>query len=103
MKAGSAEKMILNMLSTGALTRLGYVYDNLMINLHPKNVKLRERAIAILERLTSVKREVAARALERSGHSVPVALVMLQCGTTGAEARRLLKAHKGNVRKAIQG
>jgi N-acetylmuramic acid 6-phosphate etherase len=103
MKAGSAEKMILNMLSTGALTRLGYVYDNLMINLHPKNVKLRERAVAILERLARVKRQVAARTLERSGHSVPVALVMLQCGATEGAARRLLKAHKGNVRKAIQG
>jgi len=103
MKSGTAEKMILNMLSTGALTRLGYVYDNLMINLHPKNVKLRERAIAILERLTRAKREVTARTLERSGDSVPVALVMLQRGATEAEARRLLQAHKGNVRKAIQG
>jgi N-acetylmuramic acid 6-phosphate etherase len=103
MKSGTAEKMILNMLSTGALTRLGYVYDNLMINLHPKNVKLRERAVTILERLARVKRQVAARTLERSGHSVPVALVMLQCGATEGAARRLLKAHKGNVRKAIQG
>jgi N-acetylmuramic acid 6-phosphate etherase len=103
MKSGTAEKMILNMLSTGALTRLGYVYDNLMINLHPKNVKLQERAVAILERLARVKRKVAARTLERSGRSVPVALVMLQCGATEGAARRLLKAHKGNVRKAIQG
>jgi N-acetylmuramic acid 6-phosphate etherase len=99
MKSGTAEKMVLNMLSTGALTRLGYVYDNLMINLHPKNVKLRERAIAILERLARVKPAVAARALERSGHSVPVAL---KCGTSVAEARRLLKKHRGNVRRAIQ-
>jgi N-acetylmuramic acid 6-phosphate etherase len=103
MKSGTAEKMILNMLSTGALTRLGYVYDNLMINLHPKNVKLRERAIAILERLAREKRTVAAQALERSGDSVPVALVMLKCGTSKAEARCLLKKHHGNVRKTIQG
>jgi N-acetylmuramic acid 6-phosphate etherase len=101
MKAGTAEKMVLNMLSTGALTRLGYVYDNLMINLHPKNVKLRERAIAILERLARVNRRIAARALQHSGDSVPVALVMLKAGKTATEARRLLRAHKGNVRKAI--
>src|SRR5438105_10018190 len=52
MKAGTAQKMVLNMLSTGAMTRLGYVYSNLMINVLPKNTKLRERAIGILQHLT---------------------------------------------------
>lgn len=102
MKAGTAEKMVLNMLSTGALTRLGSVYDNLMINLHPKNVKLRERAIAILERLARVDDRTAARALRHSGNSVPVALVMLKTGKAVAEARRLLRTHQGNVRRAVE-
>jgi N-acetylmuramic acid 6-phosphate etherase len=101
MKAGTAQKMVLNMLSTGAMTRLGYVYGNLMVNVNPKNEKLAERAVGILEKAAEVDRKTAAAALNASGNSVPVALVMLQTGKTAAAARRLLKSHGGNARRAI--
>jgi N-acetylmuramic acid 6-phosphate etherase len=101
MKAGTAEKMILNMLSTGAMTRLGYVYGNLMINLHVKNYKLRERAFTILEQLAAISRKAAKEALRASGDAVPVALVMLQANVSRAQATRALKSTKGNVRQAI--
>ncbi len=102
MKAGTAEKMALNMLSTGAMTRLGYVYGNLMVNVHPRNTKLVARAIGILEQAADVDAKTAAAALDLSGMSVPVALVMLKTGLSAAQARRRLKSHGGNVRKAIE-
>ena len=102
MKAGTAQKMILNMLSTGAMARLGYVYGNLMVNVHVKNKKLWERGVTVLERAAGVSRNAASRALKAGGSSVPVALVMLKAGVGKAEARRRLKAARGNVRQAIE-
>ena len=64
MKAGTAQKMILNMLSTGAMTRLGYVYGNLMVNVPPKNSKLAARGVSILQRAASVDRRTAAAGAE---------------------------------------
>jgi N-acetylmuramic acid 6-phosphate etherase len=101
MKAGTAHKMVLNMLSSGAMTRLGYVYGNLMVNLHPKNEKLLERGISILQRAAGVGREDAVRTLKCAGNDVPVALVMLQAATGRKQARRALHAARGNVRIAI--
>jgi N-acetylmuramic acid 6-phosphate etherase len=103
MKAGTAQKLVLNMLSTGAMTRLGYVYGNLMVNVHLKNKKLAERGRAILERAAGLNREAAKKALKAAGNSVPVALVMLKAGVNRAEARRRLSAAQGHVRKAIAG
>ena len=102
MKAGTAQKLILNMLSTGAMARLGYVYGNLMVNVHVKNKKLWERGVTILEEAAGIKRAAADRALKAAGRSVPVALVMLKAGVGKAEARRRLKAARGNVRQAIE-
>jgi N-acetylmuramic acid 6-phosphate etherase len=101
MKAGTAQKMVLNMLSTGAMTRLGYVHGNLMVKVRAKNVKLAERGIGILERLAGVNREAAVRALEASGQSVSVALVMLQAKVTRRAAERALKSARGHVRRAV--
>jgi N-acetylmuramic acid 6-phosphate etherase len=103
MKAGTAQKMILNMLSTGAMARLGYVYGNLMVNVHVKNKKLLERGISVLQRAAGVGRDAAREALKAGGNSVPVALVMLKAGISKAEAQRRLKAARGNVRRAIAG
>ena len=103
MKAGTAQKLVLNMLSTGAMTRLGYVYGNLMVNVHLKNRKLVERGLAILERAAGLDRQAARKALKAAGNSVPVALVMLKAGLGRAEARRRLAAAHGHVRKAIAG
>lgn len=101
MKAGSAQKMVLNMLSSGAMTRLGYVYDNLMVNLHLKNTKLAERGVTILQRAAGIDRATAEVALRSAGNSVPVALVMLKAGVKRAAAARALKRSQGNVRQAI--
>jgi len=102
MKAGTAQKMILNMLTTGAMTRLGYVYGNLMVNVSPKNKKLVERAITILSQAASIHREQARDALEASGRSVPLALIMLKGEVGLSEAKRRLKSANGNVRRAIE-
>ncbi len=102
MKAGTAQKMVLNMLTTGAMTRLGYVYGNLMVNVHPSNGKLMDRAIRVLQDAAGIDAAAAKRALEHSGKSVPVALLMLKTGLSAAQAHRRLKAHDGNLRQAIE-
>jgi N-acetylmuramic acid 6-phosphate etherase len=102
MKAGTAEKLICNIITTAAMTRLGYVYDNLMVNVHPKNEKLVKRAIGILEKAAGVERETAARALQAAGNSVPAALIMLKAGVGKDEAERHLKLSGGHVRRAIE-
>jgi N-acetylmuramic acid 6-phosphate etherase len=100
MKAGTAQKMVLNILSTGAMTRLGYVYGNLMVNVHLKNEKLVERGITILQKATGVG-HAAAEQMLRAARSVPVALVMFHSEVGRADAARALHAAKGNVRAAI--
>jgi N-acetylmuramic acid 6-phosphate etherase len=100
MKAGSAQKMVLNMLSTGAMTGLGYVYGNLMVNVHLKNEKLVERGITILRTATGLNRAAAERMLRVAG-SVPAALVIFHAEVSRGDALRALKAAKGNVRVAI--
>jgi N-acetylmuramic acid 6-phosphate etherase len=102
MKAGSAEKMILNMLSTGAMTRMGYVYGNLMVHLRLKNTKLIERGVSILEEAANLNGAQAAKFLNKAGHSVPVALIMAKTGVTRAVATAALKKSEGQVRKAIE-
>jgi N-acetylmuramic acid 6-phosphate etherase len=101
MKAGTAQKMILNTLTTGAMTRLGYVYGNLMVNLHLKNEKLAARGIGILERAAGLRGNEARRLLKSARNSVPVALVMARAGVTRVCAAAALKQARGNVRKAI--
>ena len=101
MKAGTAQKMILNMLTTGAMTRLGYVYGNLMVNVHLKNEKLGERGVAILERAAGVDRKTARHLLAAAGNQVPVALVMAKAGVTAVQAESALKKSQGHVRRAI--
>ena len=101
MKAGTAHKMVLNMISTGAMTRLGYVYGNLMVNLSVKNEKLKQRAISILEQATGADHPSATLALETSGNRTPVALVMLAAGVSRPQAAAALKKSRGHVRNAI--
>lgn len=101
MKAGTAQKMVLNMLSTGAMVRLGHVYGNLMVNLRQKNTKLKERALIILQRALHVDSASAKKILRRAGDDVPVAMVMHVAGVTRAAARKALES-VGNVRAAIE-
>src|SRR5580700_2968751 len=102
MKASTAQKMILNMITTGAMTRLGYVYENLMVNVHMQNSKLVERGIRILMNACKIDRETAVHTIKTAGRSVPVALVMLKAKVDKPEAVRRLAKSDGNVRLAIE-
>jgi N-acetylmuramic acid 6-phosphate etherase len=101
MKAGTAQKMICNMITTGAMTRLGYVYDNLMVNVHMKNAKLVERGIRVLMRVCSIDRDSAIRTIKSAGKSIPIAVVMLKANVDKMEAVRRLAKSDNNVRLAI--
>jgi N-acetylmuramic acid 6-phosphate etherase len=103
MKAGTAQKMVLNMLTTGAMARLGYIYGNLMVNVHTTNHKLLERGVGILRNATRVDRVTAEKTLKLAGNSVAVALIMLKTGLTRAQSAQKLERAKGNVRKAMDG
>jgi N-acetylmuramic acid 6-phosphate etherase len=102
MKASTAQKMILNMITTGAMTRLGYVYENLMVNVHMKNAKLVERGIRVLMQVCEVDRDIAIRTIKSAGKSIPIALVMLKASVDKMEAVRRLAKSDGNVRLAIE-
>jgi N-acetylmuramic acid 6-phosphate etherase len=101
MKAGSAQKMALNLLTTGAMARLGYIYGNLMVNVHTRNHKLMERGLNVLEKAAGVDRLTASKNLKAAKNQVAIALVMLKTGLDRAEASKRLKSVKGNVREAI--
>lgn len=101
MKSGTAQKMVLNMLSSGTMAKLGYVYGNLMINVRAKNYKLVERSATILQRAVGIERGVAEQALKSAGQSLPVALVMLKAKLGKSAAERALESAHGNVRQAI--
>jgi N-acetylmuramic acid 6-phosphate etherase len=102
LKAGTAQKMVLNLLSTCAMVRLGRVYENWMIYVAMANQKLRQRGARILEEAAGVNASVAADALRQSGHNLPIALLMLETGANALEARRSLSEEGGNVRQALE-
>lgn len=102
MKAGTAQKMVLNMLSTATMIRLGKVFDNLMIDVQPTNAKLRRRALRILQEAAGADAETARRALEATGYVVKPALVMLLANVGAAEAQRRLAEARGFVRRAVE-
>jgi N-acetylmuramic acid 6-phosphate etherase len=101
LKAGTAQKMVLNMLSTAAMVRLGHGYDNLMIDLALTNQKLRNRVKRIL--MESSGRDVSAveHALRQTEHNLRLALIMLKRGLTAQKAKRQLAAAKGDLRRAL--
>ncbi len=101
LKAGTAQKLICNMITTGAMTRLGYVFGNLMINVHQKNEKLIERAVGIVQKATGTSRDQAAAALRAAGRHVPAAILMLKADISAKQAAKRLKKAHGNLRQAI--
>ncbi len=101
MKAGTAQKMILNMLSTAAMIKLGLVYSNLMSNLRATNEKLRRRAGAILAEQAGISAEEAARVFEASGGDLSVSLLMARSSMSRLEAEQLLESHGSSVRRAL--
>jgi len=103
MKSGTAQKMVLNMLTTAAMVRLGKVYENMMVDLQLTNEKLGERSKRILMTIAGVDYDTAARVLRDSGGHVKTAVVMLRTGVDRQEALRRLKKAGGFVRVAIEG
>jgi N-acetylmuramic acid 6-phosphate etherase len=102
LKAGTAQKLVLNMISTIAMIRLGKTYGNLMVDLVPSNEKLRARARTIVREATGVSAEEADEALSRSGGEPKVAIVSLLAGVEADEARRRLVQAGGVVRRAVE-
>ena len=100
MKAGTAQKLVLNMFSTAIMIRLGHVYSNWMINVQMKNAKLRARGVRILEEATGLPESDCRSALEAAG-DLKAALVMLLGKTDLEHAQELLTANQGNVRQAL--
>jgi N-acetylmuramic acid 6-phosphate etherase len=101
MKAGTAQKLVLNMLSTGAMIRLGWVYSNLMSNLKATNEKLRRRARLILAEETGIDAEEAARIFAASGDDLKLALLMTRMRLSREQAEEKLAAFGGSVRRAL--
>jgi N-acetylmuramic acid 6-phosphate etherase len=101
LKAGTAQKMVLNMLSTAVMARLGHVYENLMIDAVLTNEKLHERAVRILMEASGKSVSEAEHALRAAGHNMRVGLVMLKLGVSAGEARKRLAAVGGDLRTAL--
>ncbi len=102
LKAGTAEKMVLNMLSTGTMIRLGKTFGNLMVDVQATNAKLRERARRIVARVCDVSDAVADELLARCDGEVKTAIVVARAGVSPAEARQRLRAANGAVRAALE-
>jgi N-acetylmuramic acid 6-phosphate etherase len=101
LKAGTAQKLVLNMISTGVMVKLGKVYGNLMVDVQPTNHKLRQRAQRILVEATGVDPEVAHQLLEQSGWQVKTAVVMALAGVDVLEATERLARNQDRVRAAV--
>jgi len=101
MKAGTAQKMILNMISTSVMIQMGKVYQNLMVDVQPTNEKLIKRAVKMIVDLTGAKEELALNVLYEADKDVAAAIVMIECGCRKDQAREALLESGGQVRKAI--
>jgi N-acetylmuramic acid 6-phosphate etherase len=103
LKAGTAQKLVLNMLSTATMVRLGKAYSNLMVDVQPANHKLRRRAERIVMEATGLEMETARWLLEQADWAVKVAVLMGLANVNAEEARRRLEASGGRVREAMGG
>jgi N-acetylmuramic acid 6-phosphate etherase len=101
LKSGSAQKMVLNMLTTAAMVQLGHVYENLMIDVKASNRKVSQRMVRILADASGKSLSASEHALRQSGHNLRVALVMLKLRVDAVEAARKLRDAKGHLRAAL--
>jgi len=101
MRAGTATKLVLNMISTAVMIRLGHVYGSWMVNVQPTNQKLTERARRIIRQVTGASAERAAELLVAAGNSVRTAIIMEKTKTSRGEAERLLAQAGGRIREAL--
>ena len=102
MKAGTAQKMVLNMLTTGAMVKIGKVYKNLMIDVKPTNIKLKDRAARIVAEIAQVEKDIALNTLEENGYNLKEAVLQIKYGITFEKAQELLKEHNGILRKVFE-
>lgn len=102
MKAGTSQKLVLNMISTCLMIKLGKIYSNLMVDVQPTNEKLVRRAVNILKECLDIEEEVAVDLFEKSGRKVKVALVMSLLDEEAEQAHRLLEEHQQNIAKIIR-
>ena len=102
MKAGTAQKMVLNMLTTASMVRIGKTYENYMIDVMPTNNKLKDRAARIVSEIAQTDYETAQNTLEYSNYSVKTAIIIIKTGKTLIEAQNFLKEHKGKLREALK-
>jgi len=100
MKAGTAQKVVLNLISSGVMVRLGRIYRGLMVNMHTTNVKLRRRAELMVTRIAGCDRQTASQALDASQGDIKVALLIVR-GLDAKAAATSLARHKGNLRQAL--
>jgi N-acetylmuramic acid 6-phosphate etherase len=103
MKAGTATKLVLNMISTGVMIRLGYVFGNQMVNVQPRNAKLRDRATRIIVSHSTLDYGRAAELLRQAGDSVPVAIVMARFSIDRPAAEARLARAQGKISEALKG
>jgi N-acetylmuramic acid 6-phosphate etherase len=101
LKSGTAQKLVLNMISTITMVRLGKTFGNLMVDLQITNGKLKDRAIRIIEKATGASRTLSEKALSDSGHEVKVAILMLLLDIDSDSARERLRASQNRVREAL--
>lgn len=101
MKAGTAQKMVLNMLSTGAMIKVGKTYENFMIDLMPTNEKLKDRAIRIVSEIAGVNASTALKTLLEADWSVKTAILMIQCNIDKEQAKEQLRKNCGVLRRAL--
>lgn len=101
MKSGTAQKMVLNMLSTGAMIKMGKVYGNLMVDVKPSNQKLVDRCATIVQSATGVSREEAKQTLEQCDYRPKTAIVMIKKGVSAEDACAALEAANGRVADAL--
>jgi N-acetylmuramic acid 6-phosphate etherase len=101
LKSGTAQKLVLNTISTGVMIRLGRVYSNLMIDMPATNEKLRSRAVRMVELAAGVARPIAAQAMRDAAGNLRLATVMARKKISAEDARKLLDAHRGNLREVL--
>ncbi len=102
MKAGTAQKVALNAISTGVMIKLGFVYRGLMVEMRPTNAKLRQRAVRMVSQLTGANTETSRKTLEEAGGVIKLATVMLLRGVGRTDAEAALAGASGNLRQALQ-
>jgi N-acetylmuramic acid 6-phosphate etherase len=101
LKSGTAQKLVLNMISTITMIRLGKTFGNLMVDLQITNEKLMDRAVRIIQNATGADRSVALTALEESGHRVKVAILVILLHVDATEAEVRLKTASNHIRQAL--